>query len=176
MYRLCFVYAFHRQWILGCFVLWAAVNAALNVGMQMYAWVSAFSSLLRTYTEVELLGHMVFLCSKFWEAARLFFQLLLFIFYNNHLRAVRQYLCGFGLHFQLEKAMATRYSVLAWKIPGLGEPGELPSMGSHRVGHDWSDLAAAAVISDADHLFLCLYYLYTFFEELSVHVLCPFFS
>ena len=35
-------------------------------------------------------------------------------------------------------------SVLAWRIPGMGEPGGLPSMGSHRVGHDWSDLAAAA--------------------------------
>ena len=40
--------------------------------------------------------------------------------------------------------MATHSSVLAWRIPGMGEPGELPSMGSHRVGHDWSDLAAAA--------------------------------
>jgi len=34
----------------------------------------------------------------------------------------------------------------AWRIPGTGEPGGLPSMGSHRVGHDWSDLAAAAAI------------------------------
>ena len=41
--------------------------------------------------------------------------------------------------------MATHSSVLAWRIPGMGEPGGLPSMGSHRVGHDWSDLAAAAV-------------------------------
>ena len=43
----------------------------------------------------------------------------------------------------LEKEMATHSSVLAWRIPGTGEPGGLPSMGSHRVGHDWSDLAAA---------------------------------
>ena len=42
----------------------------------------------------------------------------------------------------LEKAMAAHSSVLAWRIPGMGEPGGLPSMGSHRVGHDWSDLAA----------------------------------
>ena len=41
--------------------------------------------------------------------------------------------------------MATHSSVLAWRIPGTGEPGGLPSMGSHRVRHDWSDLAAAAV-------------------------------
>ena len=40
--------------------------------------------------------------------------------------------------------MATHSSVLAWRIPGTGEPGGLPSTGSHRVGHDWSDLAAAA--------------------------------
>ena len=45
----------------------------------------------------------------------------------------------------LEKEMATHSSVLAWRMPGVGEPGGLPSMGSHRVGHDWSDLAAAAV-------------------------------
>ena len=45
----------------------------------------------------------------------------------------------------LEKAMATHSSVLAWRIPGTGEPGGFPSMGSHRVGHNGSDLAAAAV-------------------------------
>ena len=44
----------------------------------------------------------------------------------------------------LEKEMATHSSVLAWRIPGLGEPGGLPSMGSHRVQHDWSELSAAA--------------------------------
>ena len=44
----------------------------------------------------------------------------------------------------LEKEVATHSSVLAWRIPGMGEPGGLSSMGSHRVGHDWSDLAAAA--------------------------------
>ena len=40
--------------------------------------------------------------------------------------------------------MATHSSILAWRIPGMEEPGGLPSMGSHRVGHDRSDLAAAA--------------------------------
>ena len=51
----------------------------------------------------------------------------------------------FTFHFHaLEKEMATHSSVLAWRIPGMGEPGGLPSMGSHRVGHDWSNLAAAA--------------------------------
>ena len=42
--------------------------------------------------------------------------------------------------------MATHSSVLAWRMPGMGEPGGLPSMGSHRVGHDCSDLAAATGI------------------------------
>ena len=51
----------------------------------------------------------------------------------------------FTFHFHaLEKEMTTHSSVLAWRIPGTGEPGGLPSMGSHRVGYDWSDLAAAA--------------------------------
>ena len=41
-----------------------------------------------------------------------------------------------GLKSSMEKEMATHSSVLAWRIPGMGEPGGLPSMGSHRVGHD----------------------------------------
>ena len=45
--------------------------------------------------------------------------------------------------------MATHSSVLAWRIPGTGEPGGLPSMGLHRVGHDRSDLAAAAAAAAA---------------------------
>ena len=51
----------------------------------------------------------------------------------------------------LEKEMATHSSVLAWRIPGVGESGGLPSMGSHRVGHDWSDLAAAAAAVFCEH-------------------------
>ena len=55
----------------------------------------------------------------------------------------------FTFHFPaLEKEMATHSSVLAWRIPGIREPGGLPSMGSQRVGHDWSDLAAAAASED----------------------------
>ena len=46
----------------------------------------------------------------------------------------------------MEKAMATHSSVLDWRIPGTAEPGRLPSMGSHRVGHNWSDLAAVAAV------------------------------
>ena len=51
----------------------------------------------------------------------------------------------FTFHFHaLEKEMATHSSVLAWSIPGIGEPGGLPSVGSHSVGHNCSNLAAAA--------------------------------
>ena len=67
-----------------------------------------------------------------------------------------QLLCQDSLHLPLSfkckqrqyhlflAEMATHSSAFAWRIPGMGEPGGLPSMGSHRVGHDWSDLAAAA--------------------------------
>ena len=52
--------------------------------------------------------------------------------------------------------MATHSSVLAWRIPGIGEPGRLLSMGLHRVRHDWSDLAAA---TSRDMPFSCSKYL-----------------
>ena len=55
----------------------------------------------------------------------------------------------FHLH-ALEKETATHSSVLVWRIPGTGEPGGPPSMGSHRVGHDWSDLAAAAAVNSRE--------------------------
>ena len=59
----------------------------------------------------------------------------------------------FTFHFHaLEKEMAAHSSVLAWRIPGTGEPGRLPSMGSHRVRHNWSDLAAAAAAASKHNL------------------------
>ena len=63
----------------------------------------------------------------------------------------------FTFHFHaLEKEMTTHSSVLAWRIPGTGEPGGLPSMGSHRVGHGWSDLAVAAAAESEEELKSCL--------------------
>ena len=53
----------------------------------------------------------------------------------------------FHIH-ALEKEMATHSSVLAWRIPGTGEPGRLPSVGSHRVGRNWSDLTASDKINN----------------------------
>ena len=58
----------------------------------------------------------------------------------------------FIFHFHvLQKEMAAHSSILAWRIPGREEPSGLPSMGSHRVGHDWSDLAAAAAAEQLTH-------------------------
>ena len=69
----------------------------------------------------------------------------------------------------MEKKMATHSSVLAWRIPGTAEPGGLPSVGSHRVGYDWSDLATAAAAVDGSalvseiHLFgsMCSHHAYS---------------
>ena len=75
----------------------------------------------------------------------------------------------FSFHFHaLEKEMATHSSVLAWRIPGTGEPSGLPSMGSHRVGHEWSDAAAAAAQS------LLLYRVLSLLKSLWCHytILC----
>ena len=63
----------------------------------------------------------------------------------------------FSTQLSLEKEMVTHYSTLAWNIPGTEEPGRLPSMGSHRVRHNWSDLAAAAAaffIVQLSHLYM----------------------
>ena len=84
----------------------------------------------------------------------------------------------FTFHFHApEKEMATHSGVLAWRIPGTGEPGALLSMGSHRVGHDWSDLAAAAA-EEPDYprwkmyrfwLWQCLN---NWFTQISIYIAC----
>ena len=75
----------------------------------------------------------------------------------------------FTFHFHaLEKGMATHSSVLAWRIPGTREPGGLPSMGSHRVGHNWSDLAGAAAAADLSWRSVILMYYTIRFEFLAV--------
>ena len=71
----------------------------------------------------------------------------------------RTRLSNFTLTFPfhaLEKEMATHSSVFAWRIPRTGEPGGLPSMGSHRVGHDWSDLAAENNTESIQQMELCM--------------------
>ena len=57
----------------------------------------------------------------------------------------------------MEKAMAAHSSTLAWRIPGTEEPGGLLFMGSHRVGHNWSDLAAAVLIEESGQILVVLW-------------------
>ena len=76
----------------------------------------------------------------------------------------------FTFHFHaLKKEMATHFSVLAWRIPGMGEPCGLPSTGSHRVRHDWSDLAAAAghmwLFTPLVSFSLSLFFIYFLLED-----------
>ena len=109
---------------------------------------------------------MVHRVAKSWTWQRLHSHVVLDMFiFNHHKNPLKQYdshftskkivaqlnmfprltqliVCDFNPC--LEKAMATHSSVLAWRIPEMVEPGGLPSMGSHRVGHNWSNLAAAA--------------------------------
>ena len=74
--------------------------------------------------------------------------------------------------FNMEKAVATHSITLAWKIPWAEEPGRLQSMGSHRVGHDWSDLAAAAAKAAAATVHSVLLLLFFFFFSVScLHVI-----
>ena len=64
--------------------------------------------------------------------------------FNRRLAKTRLSYFTFTFHFHaLENEVATHSCVLTWRIPGMVEPGGLPSMRSHKVGHDWSDLAAA---------------------------------
>ena len=92
----------------------------------------------------------------FWELhfhhifAKLFLHFLIVLVAAVHGVAQSQTrLSDFTLTFHfhaLKKEMATHSSILAWRIPGTGEPGGLPSMGLHRVRQDWHDLAAAAAV------------------------------
>ena len=59
---------------------------------------------------------------------------------------------SFCLEYMPSSGIAWSYGVLAWRIPGTAEPGGLPSMGLHRVGHDLSDLAAAAAAEALSNL------------------------
>ena len=62
----------------------------------------------------------------------------------------------FTFHFHEKKEMATHSIVLPWRIPGMEEPDRLLSMGSHRVGHDWSDLAGAAPANIQNPGYYCM--------------------
>ena len=80
----------------------------------------------------------------------------------------------FTFHFHaLEKEMATHSTVLAWRIPGMGEPGGLLFIGSHRVGHNWSDLAAAAAAATLKVISLWSFLSFLREETRAVWVSCP---
>ena len=69
----------------------------------------------------------------------------------------RTWLKRLSMHACIGEGMANHSSILAWRIPGTEEPGGLPSMWSHRVGHDWSDLAAAAAAAKiSDRMVKCV--------------------
>ena len=83
------------------------------------------------------------------------------------------------LHFHaLEKEMANHSSVLAWRIPGTAEPGGLPSVGLHRVWHNWSNLAAAAAAAILSTVCVCILYFkphgYLKSQAFSTNLLCIF--
>ena len=79
-----------------------------------------------------------------WRNKRLLNTSVTYLYDNTMLLTEQSHQLYERSNHALEKEMATYSSILAWRIPGTGEPGGLPSMGLHRVGHNWSDLAAAA--------------------------------
>ena len=88
----------------------------------------------------------------------------------------RTWLSNFTFTFYfhaLKKEMATHSSVLAWRIPGTEEPGGLQSMGSHRVGHDWSNLAA--LIISFSNLYTSRHYCNFFIQTMFVWIVQHFF-
>ena len=99
--------------------------------------------------------------TSLWQPLIYFLSLEICLLWTSHINVIRQYMLVYNWLLALVgHDWATSLSlvtfmhwrrkwqptpvVLAWRIPGTGEPGGLPSMGLHRVGHDWSDLAAAA--------------------------------
>ena len=108
---------------------WCSACTSVSEGIfLMHPWREMYST--STYSSTIL---FLFYNMTFWKC----------LFYNQRMKSLiltNLYSCNYN---NLEKEMATHSSVLAWRIPGMGEPGWLPSLGSHRVGHDWSDLAPA---------------------------------
>ena len=98
-------------------------------------WVSAHLRLIPAFdsgkTRQRLRLSKLLLLRRFWNIVYMYHIFFICSFVNGHL----------GCFHVLEKEMATHSSILAHRIPWTGEPGRLLSMGSHRVRHDWSDLA-----------------------------------
>ena len=110
---------------------WLLVQVALS-----YLLLFAFSSFLFLFS---LLFLPPVICLYDSILSPLLVYLLYFLFLPFYMLLIKA----------LEKEMATHSSVLAWRIPGTGEPGGLPSMGSHRVRRDWSDVVVVVVVIKA---------------------------
>ena len=118
-------------------------STAQHAHYQLYCpWLCWFSLLYVSYS-------IIFWLYYFMVLSCCIFGCIFFSFSKYSVHMCKGWEVGFYsfLIQSLEKEMATHSSILAWRIPGIGEPGRLPSIGSHRVGHDWSDLTAAAIQS-----------------------------
>ena len=122
---------------------WSYLSTAQHAHYQLYCpWLCWFSLLYISYS-------IIFWLYFFMILSCCIFGCIFFSFSKYSVHMCKGWEVGFYYFLiqSLEKEMATHSSVFAWRIPGTGEPGGLPSMGSHRVRHDWSDLAAAAIQS-----------------------------
>ena len=115
-----------------------------GLGAQMSLWPliasnSPSSSSEKAACRIQLLPAPVMMLA--WSGATNTITLSSFLVYQM---SCIKGLDSLYLWILLEKEMATHSSILAWRIPGTDEPSGLPSMGSHRIGHNWRDLAGAA--------------------------------
>ena len=105
------------------------------------------------------------------ESKRLFYTSVFLLL--SHIQGYCYHLSKFHIYALVycigEKAMAPHSSTFAWKIPWMEEPGGLPSLGSHRVRHDWSNSGAAAAAAYCIGFFLSYFTYFTLYNRLQFH-------